>query len=194
MTRRHRTPRPVAAQSVTRCAPPDPAAAHTVVLTSRVHTGSHEQAGVRRRAVLRAVAGAAAAAPVASCGWLDDSPDPPPAPDPLAPLVAETAMLAARYASAATAQPTLAAWLTPIAEAHTAHAAELSRLTGTALPSTMAVVSTSGSPARTLDELRQTETAARDAAVAACLSAPVDRAVLVGTIAAARATHLEALK
>ena len=194
MTRRHRTPRPVAAQSVTRCAPPDPAAAHTVVLTSRVHTGSHEQAGVRRRAVLRAVAVAAAAAPVASCGWLDDSPDPPPAPDPLAPLVAETAMLAARYASAATAQPTLAALLTPIAEAHTAHAAELAGSPGRRCRARWPWRRLSGSPARTLDELRQAETAARDTAVAACLSAPADRAVLVGTIAAARATHLEALK
>jgi hypothetical protein len=194
MTRRHRTPRPVAAQSVTRCAPPDPAAAHTVVLTSRVHTGSHEQVGVRRRAVLRAVAVAAAAAPVASCGWLDGDPDPPPTPDPIAPMVAETATLAARYEVAARTQPTLAGRLTPIAAAHTAHAAELSRLTSTALPSAMTVVSASGSPAETLDELRQAETAARDAAVAACLSAPADRAVLVGTIAAARATHLEALK
>jgi hypothetical protein len=144
--------------------------------------------------VLRAVAVAAAAAPVASCGWLDGDDDSPPAPDPLAPMVAETAALAARYQAAATAQPTLAARLTPIAEAHTAHAAELGRLTATALPSTMAVVTSSGTPAGTLDELRAAETAARDAAVAACLSVPADRAVPLGTIAAARATHLEALK
>lgn len=191
MTRRHRTPCPVAAQSVTRAAPPDPVAAHTVVFTGRVHNN-----GVTRRVVLRAAGVAAVAAPVAGCSWLDDDPAPPPPPDHLAALVSETSALAGEYVKAMTVQPDLTERLTPIHQAHVAHLAELLRVTGAPPPSGTAIaVITPGDPADVLlAQLRSFESAARDNAVARCLSAPADRAVLAGTIAAARATHLEVLK
>jgi hypothetical protein len=161
-----------------------------VVFTGRVHNN-----GVRRRVVLRAVGALAVATPVAGCSWLDDEPEPPPPPDPLAPMVADASRLALEYSHAADNQPTLTGRLRPIAEAHRAHAAELSRVTGTAPPSGAVTMAwTDEAPRETLSRLRSLEAVAQETAVQACLTAPADRAVLVGTIAAARAAHVEALK
>ncbi len=155
-----------------------------------------------RRAVLRAgalLALGGAAAPLTGCSLLDR--EEPPRPDPLAPLIDESLRLAAGLRAAADAHPDLAARLVPLAETHEAHATELARVTGTALPSESPSGSTAPPPpeqpasrAATLSALRKAERAGRDSATAACAAAPGDRVALLGSIAAARATHLEALK
>ena len=98
-----------------------------------------------------------------------------------------------------TADPGLADRLTPIAETHTAHADELRRLIGRPEPSgpaASAAPTTAPAPIRTpSDRAAGAEKSGRDSAAnAACADAPRERAALLGSIAAARATHLEALK
>ncbi|MEV1328967.1 hypothetical protein AB0J20_05245 [Micromonospora costi] len=138
----------------------------------------------------------AAAVPLTGCDFLGGDDGPPPAPDPLRPLLDEALALAAGHRDAAAAHPDLAARLTPIADAHQAHAAELARIIGVSLPSgtPVATGAPTTDPDAALSDLRGRERAGRDAAVAACAAAPAERAALVGSIAAARATHLEALK
>ncbi|WP_353890654.1 hypothetical protein [Micromonospora sp. WMMA1363] len=133
-------------------------------------------------------------APLAGCDPFDR--DEEPAPDPLAPLVNEAFALAAAYRDAAAAHPTLAGQLTPIAEAHAAHGAELARVARMAAPSPTGSPSATptGNPDTALTTLRERETAARDTAVRACVAAPAERAALLASIVAARATHLEALR
>ncbi|MEJ3744045.1 hypothetical protein WEI85_12210 [Actinomycetes bacterium KLBMP 9797] len=145
--------------------------------------------------------GAVAAAPLAGCELLDGG-DPAPvvSPDPLAPLLAEALDLAGRHEAAIAAYSALAARLTPVAEAHREHAAELARITGTPLSGASPPAAT-GSPAppagdakATLAALRAAEQTGQKNATAACLAAPADRAALLGSIAAARATHLEVVR
>jgi hypothetical protein len=141
---------------------------------------------------------AALASPLAGCGLLDRGPDGPTEPDPLTPLLTEALDLASRHEAAVTAYPELADRLTPVAQAHRAHAAELSKIIGagssspsvpsTPLPSDSAVT---GDQKSTLAALRDAEQKAQKAAAEACRVAPEARAALVGSIAAARATHLE---
>lgn len=190
--------------------------------------GARTGAGCSRRDLLRGAAGAmfAAATPAAltGCGLFDRTPEPEPAPDPLAGLLAATVELADEYAAAAASVADLDALLTPIATTHRAHAAELARVTGTELATptspadptaTAQGPAASGSAtvgpgsatvgpggtgtpapdrATVVAALRTAEESARDAAVAACLAATADRAALLGTIAAARACHLEVLR
>lgn len=140
---------------------------------------------------------AGTSASLTGCDLLDGQPEPDPTPDPLAPLITGALDLADRYASAITAGPGLADRLTPIAQAHREHAAELARVTGATLPSGSPGPTASpatGTPAQLLATLRTAEQQGRDAAVQACAVAPAERAALLGSIAAARATHLEALK
>jgi hypothetical protein len=123
----------------------------------------------------------------------------PTIPDPLAPLIAEAVELATRHEAAVAGQPELAGLLGPIAQAHRAHAAELSRVTGVPVPSTAPGGSAApsvpaGDRRATIAALRAAEQLGRDSAAKACLAAPEKRAALLGSIAAARATHLEVLK
>ncbi|GGM29807.1 MULTISPECIES: hypothetical protein [Micromonospora] len=144
----------------------------------------------------------AAVVPTAGCGLFGRGDDADPTPDPLEPLVATALDLAARHRAAATADPELAARLTPIAEAHQAHAAELTRLTGRSAPATPVTPPATASPdpgrdgdrSAVLAALRDAEQQGREAARQACVDAPAERAALLGSIAAARATHVEALK
>ncbi|WP_233563115.1 hypothetical protein [Micromonospora musae] len=137
----------------------------------------------------------AAAGPLTACDPFGRDETPPP-PDPLRPLLDESLALATAYRDAAAAHVDLAARLTPIADAHQAHATELARLLDVDLPSTGPTPGGAAlpDPDAALTDLRQRERVGRDAAVTACASAPAARAALVGSIAAARATHLEALK
>ncbi|MFI7487598.1 hypothetical protein ACIBXA_04350 [Micromonospora echinaurantiaca] len=137
-----------------------------------------------------------ATAPLTGCDLLDRD-DPAPGPDPLAPLVDEALRLAAGLRAAAGAHPELADRLTPIAESHQAHAAELARVIGTPLPSAPAPSPSepaAADPDAALAGLREAERAGRETATRACAAAPAERAALLGSIAAARATHVEALK
>jgi hypothetical protein len=146
-----------------------------------------------------------AATTLAGCGVFDDKPAPPPTPDPLQPLLDEARALAAAYDRAAAAQPALSARLTPLAADHQAHAADLAQLIGASASASPigAPASASAAPAGATVEsaaadpvaaLRTAELAAQKTAVAACLAAPADRAGMVGSIAACRATHAEALR
>ncbi|SCG36424.1 hypothetical protein [Micromonospora inositola] len=142
-----------------------------------------------------------AAVPLTGCDLFDRDDDKPPPPDPLEPLAAESAALSARHRAAIAADPGLADRLSPIADAHQAHADELRRVIGRPAPSgaPSGTPGASGAadpadPADPLAGLREAERAGRDNAAKACAAAPAERAALLGSIAAARATHLEALK
>ncbi|MFC4018049.1 hypothetical protein ACFOW4_08815 [Micromonospora sp. GCM10011542] len=146
-----------------------------------------------RAGVLVALGGAAV--PLTGCDLFDRDEEPPPGPDPLRPLLDESLALAAAHRAGATAHPELADRLGPIAEAHTAHAAELARVIGVPLPSSPAAPPTAAAdPAGALADLRGLEKTGQQSATRACAAAPADRAALLGSIVAARATHQEALK
>ncbi|RKN49272.1 hypothetical protein [Micromonospora endolithica] len=147
-----------------------------------------------RAGTLLALGGATAT--LTGCDPLGRGGQPAAAPDPLAPLVDEALALAAAHTDAAAAHPPLADRLTPIAEAHRAHAAELAGLIGAATPTPSASASPSpaGDPAAALVTLRTREQAGRQSATAACAGAPADRAALLASIVAARATHVEVLR
>lgn len=167
--------------------------------------GRRDTAGHSRRRLLRAGVGLAVAAAVppalGGCGLFDDDPAPVPPPDPLTPLLAETLRLAEAYDSAARERPGLAERLAPIGAAHRAHATELTRLVNPpASPSTPAGTASAspadpaGDDAAVLATLRGAEEAGQRTAAEACRQAPAARAALLGSIAAARATHAEVLR
>jgi hypothetical protein len=149
-----------------------------------------------RRAVLGATAASLGAATLAGCGIFGNGPDQPSAPDPLQRVLDEAVALAAAYDRAAVNQPELAQRLTPLAADHRAHITELARGIGTSAPSAPAPASSAaaGDAVATLKSLRAAEQAAQKTANTACRQAPAARAALVGSIAACRATHAEALR
>lgn len=159
-----------------------------------------------RRAVLRATgvgaAGlgtASAAGLLAGCSWFAPDPDPPP-PDPLEPVLAATRGLIGRYQAATERHPGLAGVLAPVLAAHVAHAEALQEMIDRAespSPPGEWVPPPTPVPAQedeAVGSLREAERDAYDQAVAACLAAPPVRAARLGSICAARATHLEALR
>jgi hypothetical protein len=157
--------------------------------------------GHSRRRVLTvtgAVAGAGfGATTLGSCGFFGGDPEPPEAPDPLQPLLDEAMALAAAYDRVTVTQPGLAGRLSPLADDHRAHAAELARVIGAAMPSGPAAPAGSAPPAQAsavIADLRKAEQAAQKTAATVCRQAPAERVALVGSIAACRATHAEALR
>ncbi|WP_346115965.1 hypothetical protein [Micromonospora coerulea] len=149
------------------------------------------------RAGALVVAGGATVA-LTGCDLFDGDDDEPPAPDPLEPLAAESAALAAQHRAALAADPSLADRLTPIADAHQAHADELRRVIGRPAPSGTPAgappASGAAEPDGLLAELQAAERTGRENAAKACAAAPAEPAAVLAAIAAARATHLEALK
>ncbi|MBX6356299.1 MAG: hypothetical protein IRZ05_10665 [Micromonosporaceae bacterium] len=144
--------------------------------------------------MLRATA-ALAAAPLAGCGLFDR--EDPERDDPLDPLLAATVRLAAEYDAVIAAQPALAERLTPLRDAHRAHAKALAQLIGrpaSSLSASPVPSSPPGDPSAALAHLQAAEKAGQDQAAAACLAAPADRTALLGSITAARATHQEVLR
>ncbi|MEU4561718.1 hypothetical protein AB0F72_25325 [Actinoplanes sp. NPDC023936] len=163
-----------------------------MVLTGAVRMSD---SGHTRRRILTATGAIVAATTLAGCGLFDDEPEPAPAPDPLQPVLDEALALASAYDRAIQAQADLSERLTPLAADHRAHAAELATLIGAALPSGAAAAPPAAAPAApSLAQLRESELAAQKTATAACLAAPAERAALVGSIAACRATHASALR
>jgi len=163
--------------------------------TQRDQASGHSRRKLLRAGALLALGGATA--PLTGCDLFDRDDEPAPPPDPLRPMVDESLALAAAYRTSATAHPDLADRLGPIAEAHTAHATELARVIGVDLPSTPPAAPTTApadDPAGALAALRALEKTAQRSATAACAAAPAERAALLGSIVAARATHQEALK
>ncbi|MEH1128066.1 hypothetical protein [Micromonospora sp. CPCC 206061] len=149
--------------------------------------------------MLRATLLAVAAYPLAGCDVFESEPEPAASPDPLAPLLAATLDLAARHEAAIAAYPALADRLTPVLEAHRQHATELAKVTGAAsaspaAPAASASAAPAGDATATLAALRTAEQQGQKAAADACLAAPAARAALLGSISAARATHLEVVR
>lgn len=142
-------------------------------------------------------AGATVVGGLGGCGLLDrDKPDPP---DSLDPLLAATVALAARYDAAIANQPQLAERLTSLRDAHRAHAKALAQLIGrpasslSPSPPATTTAPTPADAAAAVAELRKAERSGQEAAADACLAAHPDRTALLGSIAAARASHLEVL-
>lgn len=151
-----------------------------------------------RRRLLTAGAGAVTAGLLAGCGrWGGD--DRRPTTDPLDEFLRSTHALAQRYASTLAAFPDLAERLGPLHATHVAHVAALRETVGrdptpSATPSGGVWTAPVGAEAEAaVAALRQAEEDAQREAADACLAAPPNRAVLLGTIAAARATHVKVL-
>ncbi|WP_412736910.1 hypothetical protein [Krasilnikovia sp. MM14-A1259] len=150
--------------------------------------------GYTRRRLLGVTAGAALAVSApAGCGLFDKDPDPA-RPDPLQPVLDEALRLAAAYDRTALAQPDLAKRLAPLAADHRAHATALAAVIGTAVPSAGPSASAPADGTAALPALRTAEQQAQRTAAAACRQTSPDRAALLGSIAACRATHAEALR
>lgn len=146
------------------------------------------------------------AATASGCSlWESDPPPPSPPPDPLEPLLASARDLAGRYARAIADHPELADRLGPLHEAHLAHETALRevigrpQLTTPASPGTGTWVAPStgasppAGPQETVSALRRAERDGREQAEQACLAAEPGRAALLGSITAARRTHVEVL-
>jgi hypothetical protein len=175
-----------------------------MVLTVPVRTDG-ERVSHSRRAVLRAALGAVAATVSAPAVTGCDSGKPASSraqqPDPLNPLYAATSALLARYEATIAALPALAPGLTPLRDDHRQHLRALAREIGPGLASVSGGASGGPSPATdvpadslsAIAALAAVEKEAATAARAACLAAPSYRAALLGSIAAARASHGEVL-
>ena len=115
-------------------------------------------------------------------------------PQPLLDFLTATIGLADRYDATITAVPALVATLTPIRDAHRAHVKALAAALGTTTPSAGAPATRPPSDGPSaMAALVTAEKAGRDDAVAACLASVPRYAPLLGSIAAARATHLEVM-
>ncbi|MFI1989295.1 hypothetical protein [Actinoplanes sp. NPDC020271] len=158
-----------------------------MVLTDPVRMSD---SGHTRRRVLGATGALTGLVTLSGCGLFDDDPEPPKGPDALQPVLDEALALASAYDRVILTDQSLSARLTPLSQAHRAHATELAKVIGTTRPSASAAPAVADSVAA----LRTAELAAQKTAVAACKAAPAARAALVGSIAAARATHAEALR
>ena len=150
----------------------------------------------RRRVLGSAGSAVVGATVLAGCGLFGQDDDDPKTADPLQPVLDEALALVAAYDRAIVSQPGLTTRLTPLAADHRAHATELAKLIGGKLPSAgaSAPASNASDAAGTVAELRKAEQTAQKNAAAACKQAPAARAALIGSIAACRATHAEALK
>jgi hypothetical protein len=139
--------------------------------------------------------GAAAAAALAGCDALPTGGGDPGEPHLLEGLLAATVALGDQYEAALAAVPALSAGLQPVLEAHRAHAASLAEAIGVSVPAASPPPSAVPSDrAGAVAALTASERAGRDAAVAACVEATPRLAALLGSIAAARASHLEVLR
>lgn len=150
--------------------------------------------------MLGALAGATTAGTLTGCSWLAPVPPPPLPPDPLAPLLRSNRRLTGHYQAVLAVHPELTDLLSPLVAVHTAHAAvllDLVRRPAATPPAGGWVQSPATNvPAEAADALamlRAEEEAARDEAAQACLAAPPERAALLGSICAARASHVEVL-
>jgi hypothetical protein len=140
---------------------------------------------------LAGLGGLAALGGLAGCDIGRPEPAPSPTPDALLPFLAATVGLAATYDAAINADPSLSARLTPLRDDHRAHVQALAREIGIPQPSGSPSTPT-GPP--NLQALLAAERDAQQDAEKACLEGPGYRAALLGSIAACRASHQEALR
>lgn len=161
--------------------------------------GSSRAAPTSRRAVLAAAGWAttglatAALGGLAGCDSGGPGPDATPPPDPLLPFLTATVALADQYDAAIAAESSLSARLTPLRDDHRAHVRALAREIGISPPSPSASASAESAPS-TVQKLLAAEKDAQKDAEKACLEGPSYRAALLGSIAACRASHQEALR
>jgi hypothetical protein len=163
-----------------------------------VHIHQDAVAGqpTRRRTVLAGLlagAGVLATGSLSGCNPLGGG-GPPPPPSALTGFLTGTSVLADRYDATLSVYGGLTATIGPIRDAHRAHASALAQLLGVAPPSPAAGPVPPDQLPVAIAALMQAERSAHDEAVAACLAASTRYVALLGSIAAARATHLEALR
>ena len=152
-----------------------------------------------RRAFLRAAVavtgiGLASTSTLAGCDLFGSGGSTTPPTAALDGLLAHTVALGHQYDGAIAAAPDLAALLTPLRDAHRAHAEAIAASIGRPVPS--AGPESSAAPAdrqAALVALRSAEKAAQAESLAACLGADERLAPLLGSITAARASHQEVL-
>lgn len=154
--------------------------------------------GHPRRSVLAAAGVTLAGAALVACTGNDDGPTAIPAADAAAlrQVAGEALDLANRYDQAISQNAGQSAKLTPIRDAHREHAAAIGRsLDSSVAPA--APPGPSGSAAAGsgsgLKALATAEKAAAERALTACVAAESYYAPLLGTVAAARASHVEVL-
>jgi len=111
-------------------------------------------------------------------------------------FLAATVAMGDLYTDTITAQPALAPTLTPLRDAHQAHASALAGAMGREVPAAPATTAAPdpSDPTAARAALTAAESTGRDEAVTACLASAPRLAALLGSIAAARASHLEVLK
>src|SRR6266498_1676956 len=153
------------------------------ILEGRVEARLSRRGLLRRAAGLggAAIAALAAGATPTGCGYLGSGPQWRPGADPLVGLRAATATLADER-------------IGPLLDAHRAHLDALDRqMVSPPAPDGVTVQASPvpDDPAAALSGLVAAEKAAMSEASAACLAAPGWRAALLGSIAAARASHVE---
>lgn len=153
---------------------------------------------VSRRDLLRgvlAVAGLAGVAAATGCGIFDRSSnaDDTEVPAEITALLPATVALADAYDGAIARVPSLADRLTPMRDAHRTHAEALAQALARPVPAA-GTADGPTDPDAALAELVDAETQGLEAARAACLAAPPRLARLIGSMAAARACHLEVLQ
>jgi len=150
-----------------------------------------------RRTFIAAAAGAVGVALV-GCQSNGDGTSAIPAADAAAlrQVAGEALDLANRYDAAISQSPDQAAKLTPIRDAHREHADAIGRSLDASVapaPAPSASASGGGGASGLLKALQAAERAAAERATSACLAVASHHAPLVGAIAAARASHAEAL-
>jgi hypothetical protein len=156
--------------------------------------------GISRRGLLRGFAAAAGVAGVSlatGCDLFDGTTDNPGTDlaQPLDGFLKDTVALGDAYDAAIARVPVLTAVLTGPRDAHRAHARALAQAISAPSPKPGRSPTIVGADqAAVLTALAEAETKGRDAAREACLSTSSRLAPLLGSIAAARACHLEVLK
>ena len=114
--------------------------------------------------------------------------------DKLRAVAIESLDLARRYDEVIARTPDQASRLTAIRDAHREHAAAIGRSLDTAVtPSTAPAASASAGSSGLVKALQTAERAAAERATAVCLEVAGYHAALIGAIAAARASHAEAI-
>lgn len=152
-----------------------------------------------RRAFLRAALavtgiGLAGTSTLAGCDLFGSGGSTTPPTAELDGLLAHTVALGHQYDATMSAVPDLAALLTPLRDAHRAHAEAIAASIGRPIPPAAPDASAPPTDRRAaLAALRTAEKAAQAESLAACLGANARLAPLLGSITAARASHQEVL-
>jgi hypothetical protein len=158
---------------------------------------------VTRRSLLRGLlgiagaglAGAAATGALAGCDLIPHGAEGGAEPHALDGLLVATVALGDRYDATVSTVSALAPTLVPLRDAHRAHAVALASALGREVPRAPAdAAPVPADRVAAVAALAILEKKGRDEAVAACLASQPRLAALLGSVAAARASHLEILK